>query len=185
MIGCSGREVPGVENTHACGREIGHVACHDRHIVDQRRGGNQGVAVASRVGCVKVSASLGNINIYADDACPVRWHDRHVEPAPKVATLDFVTSFREGHTNLEFENCNDRKKELSHNDGIRPCCDVGVSLSASRLSQFGNDICVNNKVQVRSTAFGTKFILGGSNSTSTSSGIAMTSMTLSLCPVSR
>ena len=60
--------IPGVEGGDAGGGEVGGVASDDRHVVNQRGCGDDGVVFRTRVGDVQGCGSSGNFNVKREDA---------------------------------------------------------------------------------------------------------------------
>src|SRR5437868_4672418 len=113
-------------------------------------------------------------------------NDVSVQPLAEDISLHRVTSFHLQHANLEFHHRDRRQKKFRRNDGTKPLHKMRVGLAIPSLSQFGNDIGVENEHQEKSAGLISISIRGGSNSTSpTPGGMPRISMMSPFLPAKR
>ena len=65
--------LPRVDSRDAHGLEMIHVSRDDRHRMDERRGGDEGIAIRARIRNVERRAALGHGGINREDATGERW----------------------------------------------------------------------------------------------------------------
>ena len=60
--------MPRVDNGYPRRLEIAHIPSHDRHAMDERRGGNEGIAIRARIWYVEGRVSLGYDSVNRQDS---------------------------------------------------------------------------------------------------------------------
>jgi hypothetical protein len=86
---------PWIHDPNAGWLEVGDVACHDRQIVNQRRCGDESVAVRARVGYMQPRTTPRNGRVDRENAFRKCGYDLRFQPAAQDRTLGRITPFNQ------------------------------------------------------------------------------------------
>lgn len=174
---------PGIDHDHTRALEVSSAAGGNGKAVDKCRRRDQRIGFVAAVRDVQVRATRCDRIVDCDDTPGKFRPDVVVEPCAQPGSLRGITPLDAKHAAFKLQNGYGRQVELRGLFAGYPLRHVCIRSAVTKLSQFGDDVGVEQYVQDRSVPRGVNSTRAGSKSMSDRPGMARDSTRLRRPPV--
>jgi len=153
--------VPWVEHWRSGRCEVGHVAGDRCHVVDHRGGGNQGIALGSRVEHTQGCTSLRHDGVHRQHTARRRRQHMLIQPSTEQGALLGVAAVHQWHVGSRFQDVDGRDRELIGGRTGGPRRHVPIRLAHLGLAQLQDNVGVEDRHQLGSAGRPLSKLLAG------------------------